>query len=326
MSGISLPPIFFAAFMVFLMLGAPVHAQATRTWVSGVGDDVNPCSRTAPCKTFAGAISKTAVNGEINCLDPGGFGTVTITKSITIDCNETFGSILNSGTNGINIPFNSFGAGDTRKTVRLRNLSFNGANTGVVGIKITGGAVIAAGVVLIENCLVDGNFGGSARGITDERTGGGELYITNTTVRNTGATGIVINPGAGTAAGQRIDATLHNVRVQNSNFGISIGSAARVMINSSVFSGNTQAGIEVETSFSPVEVNVDNSVTSNNGIGVQNLNGSVTLRLSNSDITFNATGISGATLSFTNNRISGNGSIGTPPAPIGTTSNPTGQQ
>lgn len=326
MSGISLPPIFFAAFMAFSMLAAPVHAQATRTWVSGVGDDVNPCSRTAPCKTFAGAISKTAVNGEINCLDPGGFGTVTITKSITIDCNETFGSILNSGTNGINIPFNSFGAGDTRKTVRLRNLSFNGANTGVVGIRITGGAVIAAGVVLIENCLVDGNFGGSARGITDERTGGGELYITNTTVRNTGATGIVINPGAGTAAGQRIDATLHNVRVQNSNFGISIGSAARVMINSSVFSGNTQAGIEVETSFSPVEVNVDNSVTSNNSIGVQNLNGSVTIRLSNSDIAFNATGISGATLSFTNNRISGNGSVGTPPAPIGATSNPTGQQ
>ena len=71
-----------------------VEAQATRTWVSGVGDDVNPCSRTAPCKTFAGAISKTATNGEINCLDPGGFGAVTITKSITIDCEDTQGSIL----------------------------------------------------------------------------------------------------------------------------------------------------------------------------------------------------------------------------------------
>ena len=49
---------------------APAHAQATRTWVSGVGDDLNPCSRTAPCKTFAGAISKTFINGEIDCLDP----------------------------------------------------------------------------------------------------------------------------------------------------------------------------------------------------------------------------------------------------------------
>src|ERR671937_459447 len=76
------------------------QAQATRTWVSGVGDDVNPCSRTAPCKTFAGAISKTAIAGEIDALDPGGFGAVTITKSITIDGSGTFASVLASGTNG----------------------------------------------------------------------------------------------------------------------------------------------------------------------------------------------------------------------------------
>src|SRR5579875_1175658 len=79
------------------------QAQATRTWVSGVGDDVNPCSRTAPCKTFAGAISKTAAGGEIDVLDPGGFGTVTITKAITIDGGGTMASILASGTNGINV-------------------------------------------------------------------------------------------------------------------------------------------------------------------------------------------------------------------------------
>src|SRR6266851_7414713 len=90
-----------ACFM--LALASATHAQATRTWVSGVGDDVNPCSRTAPCKTFAGAISKTAPGGEIDCLDPGGFGAVTITKSLTIDCSATFGSVLAAGTNGINV-------------------------------------------------------------------------------------------------------------------------------------------------------------------------------------------------------------------------------
>ena len=79
----------------------PASAQATRTWVSGVGDDVNPCSRTAPCKTFAGAISKTAPGGEINCLDPAGFGAVTITKSITIECTGTLGGILASSTTGV---------------------------------------------------------------------------------------------------------------------------------------------------------------------------------------------------------------------------------
>src|SRR6185503_4600434 len=90
-------------FGLSLVAGTAAHGQATRTWVSGVGDDVNPCSRTAPCKTFAGAISKTSAGDEINCLDPGGYGTVTITKSITIDCTGTFGSVLSSATNGINV-------------------------------------------------------------------------------------------------------------------------------------------------------------------------------------------------------------------------------
>src|SRR5881227_4250293 len=91
----------FVAVALCLLCSSLAQAQATRTWVSGVGDDLNPCSRTAPCKTFAGAISKTADKGEIDCLDPGGFGTVTITKNITIDgtTGAGFGSILASGTN-----------------------------------------------------------------------------------------------------------------------------------------------------------------------------------------------------------------------------------
>src|SRR5204863_7798227 len=101
-------------------------AQATRTWVSGVGDDANPCSRTAPCKTFAGAISKTAVNGTINALDPGGYGALTITKSITIDGTGTYASILAAGVNGINISAASI-------TVKLRGISIDGADTGLIG-------------------------------------------------------------------------------------------------------------------------------------------------------------------------------------------------
>src|SRR6266566_2251021 len=107
------------------------QAQATRTWVSGVGDDVNPCSRTAPCKTFAGAISKTAAGGIINCLDPGGFGAVTIGKSLTIDCSATFAGVLAAGTNGINI-----NAAST-DIVRLRGLSIEGVGTGLIGVSFT---------------------------------------------------------------------------------------------------------------------------------------------------------------------------------------------
>src|SRR5438067_9811507 len=116
-----------------MLAAAPAHAQATRTWVSGVGDDVNPCSRTAPCKTFAGAISKTADKGEINCLDPGGFGAVTTTKSITIDCAGTFGSILAAGTNGVHVNDSATATPNTTKVI-LRNLSINGATTCLIGV------------------------------------------------------------------------------------------------------------------------------------------------------------------------------------------------
>jgi hypothetical protein len=126
-----------------------VNAQATRTWVSGVGDDVNPCSRTAPCKTFAGAISKTATNGEISCLDPGGFGAVTITKSITIDCVGTLGSILASGTNGVVI--NITAVADIKKAVRLRGLTIDGAATGLNGIRF-----LAGNSLNVENVVIDG--------------------------------------------------------------------------------------------------------------------------------------------------------------------------
>ena len=123
--------ILVASVCAFGVLGlAPsAFAEATRTWVSGVGDDANPCSRTAPCKTWAGAISKTASGGEIDALDPGGFGTVTITKSITINGRGTHASILSAGTVGINISDASTAAPGTIK-VKLRNISINGAGTG----------------------------------------------------------------------------------------------------------------------------------------------------------------------------------------------------
>src|SRR5216684_5403413 len=126
---------------VILVLGVSVvaNAQATRTWVSGVGDDVNPCSRTAPCKTFAGAISKTASPGIINCLDPGGFGAVTITKSITIDCTATLGSTLSSGTQGIIV-----NAQPTDKIV-LRGIDINGAGVtlGTNGVNVIQAASVS---------------------------------------------------------------------------------------------------------------------------------------------------------------------------------------
>ncbi|MGB8647163.1 MAG: hypothetical protein WCF84_18140, partial [Anaerolineae bacterium] len=136
-----------AALTVFVLLfvtSSVANAQATRTWVSGVGDDANPCSRTAPCKTFAGAISKTAAGGEINALDPGGFGAVTITKAITIEGGPgNIAGVLVSGTNGIVIQ-----AGATDAVI-LRHLNVDGLNTGLNGIRFLSG-----GSLTVENVHV----------------------------------------------------------------------------------------------------------------------------------------------------------------------------
>ena len=158
-----------------------VQAQATRTWVSGVGDDANPCSRTAPCKTFAGAISKTARGGEINVLDAGGFGAVTITKSITIDGTGPMSSILGSGTNGIII--NITDAADVAKSVRIRGLSLNGAGTGLTGIK-----VISANRIFVEDTMIDG----FTDGISINATVPVQMFIKDATIRNNSGNGISV--------------------------------------------------------------------------------------------------------------------------------------
>jgi hypothetical protein len=303
--------------LISLLSPTPAHAQATRTWVSGTGSDANPCSRTLPCRTFAAAIGQTMVGGEINCIDSGGFGPLTISKSITIDCHDVFASIINAGANGINIAFDNFAATDTRKTVRLRNLNINGIASGLIGINILGGTNAANSMVFIEDCLVDGMSAGPMRGISDTRSGGG-LSIANTTVRNIGGIAIGIAPAGG---GPPIDATFHHVRAQHADIGIRVGRPARVLINHSVLSGNTTAGIEVDAG---IEVNISNSTISNNGIGVRSGGGPI--RLSNNEISFNRVGIGGPTTSFGNNRISGNVAPGTAPTAAGAISNDLGQQ
>jgi hypothetical protein len=281
----------FAGLLVPLFASAPAHAQATRTWVSGVGDDVNPCSRTAPCKTFAGAISKTAAGGEINCLDPGGFGGVTITKSMTLNCHEVFGSILVAGSPGITI--NALAS----DKVILRNLQIQGVNSGTIGIRI-----LAAGVVSIEDCVVT-QF--TQQGISDARTGNGnKLFIRNSIISHNASTGIGI--GAGTVSNTEIE----NTSSVNNLFGVAAATGNNVTIKRSVLSGNG-TGVEADNG---AQITVDDSAISGNGTGVQ-ASGS-NIRLSNSDINFNTVnGMTGSPVSYGNNRLLGNaGSTATTPA------------
>lgn len=155
-----------------LVFASHAHAQASRTWVSGVGDDANPCSRTAPCKTFAGAISKTLTGGEIDTLDGSGFGGVTVTKSITIASDGAgIGGVLVGGTSGItvNAPAGS--------TIYLRKLVIEGL--GLTGNSIAGVNVIS-GDVHIDDCVIHGFTGSPGAGVYSQASTASRIFITNT--------------------------------------------------------------------------------------------------------------------------------------------------
>lgn len=281
-------------FLPFLT-SAPAHAQASRTWVSGVGDDVNPCSRTAPCKTFAGAISKTAAFGEINCLDPAGYGAVTITKSITLNCSSTIGSVLVAGSNGIII-----NAAATDK-VTLRNIQLQGL-AGTASPGLNGVRILSAASVSIENCVIT-QF--SQAGISDVRTAGNtQLFVRNTVISNNNGTGI----GLGATGPNKI--IIDGTEVVGNLFGIGTGPGNSAMVTRSVFSGNT-TGVEADVGGA---VNVDNSSITGNGTGVQSTSN---IRLSNSDVSFNTTGFNGVAITYGNNRMLGNTGLGTSPSAAG---------
>lgn len=206
---------------IFFIAVLTANSQATRTWVSGVGDDVNPCSRTAPCKTFAGAISKTATNGEINCLDAGGYGAVTIIKSITIDCTGTFGSILASQTNGVIINFTN--STDARKAVRLRGLQISGNANGLNAVK-----VVAANTVSIENVAIDG-FTGS--GVSVEAPA--QVSVINSTIRST-ASAVNVFPANGSA-----DVLVAACRLTFNTTAVTVAANSTVRISGNIISQNT---------------------------------------------------------------------------------------
>lgn len=296
-----------AAVLVFALLGATgtslSHAQATRTWVSGVGDDVNPCSRTAPCKTFAGAISKTAAGGEISVLDPGGFGAVTITKSMTIDGGgggSGFGSILNAGGTGVLI---NAGASDV---VTLRNLSINGAGSlpGVAGIRI-----LQAKKVYVERVQIFGNGGAdpSGRGISDTRTGGGQLFISDSIIRNNSQTGIVITPASGSTT---IDVSIRNTQIKSNGIhGITATSGAHVNISNSEIAGHSNLGLYLDEVMGDTQVSVTDTIITDNVTGIHIGAGSPTLILSGVVVTDNNTGMvrgTGPVFTFNNNKFTGN--------------------
>jgi hypothetical protein len=296
-----------------LFYGTAANAQATRTWVSGVGDDVNPCSRTAPCKTFAGAISKTAAGGEINCLDPGGFGAVSINKSLTINCIYTEGGML-AGGNGISIN-DTLGPTPGQSVIFLRGLDIFGVNPPSNGVRI-----VQAAVVHIEDSTIRRFNASNSVGVSFvPNNANARLFITNTTIAENGSAGtgggIDVRPAS---VGSSASVVLNNVRViNNANNGIradSTNGAINIVMEDSNVSGNVQ-GISVQGTTNNLRMMInDSTFAHNSGFGIIANGGTAVLRVGDSTITGNTTGVqaSGGALinSYGDNRLESNPTAG----------------
>ena len=295
-----------------LTVPSVANAQATRTWVSGVGDDVNPCSRTAPCKTFAGAISKTAAGGEINCLDPAGYGAVTITKSMTIDCHFTEGGVLASG-NGIVV-----NAAST-DVIILRGLDIFGVNPPTHGVRI-----LVAKAVHIEDCTIRQFNASGSFGVSFQPSGATTLFVNNSYIVNNGSAGtgggINVQPTGSTGSAKVV---LVNTQVKGNNgTGLSIDSSTsttagvQTVIDGSQFSGNNvgissnAAGV-VATTFL-----TGSTVAQNTGAGLTVTGNASSMVVSNTTVTGNGTGLaeSGGSIIYTygDNRVEANPNFSAP--------------
>ena len=289
------------AIATFLLAIASVtQAQATRTWVSGVGDDANPCSRTAPCKTWAGAISKTADCGEIDALDPGGFGAVTITKSITLDGTGTMASILASGTTGIIVN----AAAD--KVITIRGLSINGACTGIRGINWIQGKTLN-----VEDSVI---FRFTNEGILVNDSDGMTLNVRNTVIRDNVGDGIQMQAGANVAK-----ANIINSQFSGNSNGLHARTRSQMVVQDSSISGNSANGVFADAATAATQAFIkvwQSSISNNGGNGVQSGNagnsGGSFVQIAQNQISHNSLrGVliaSGGTVTtFVNNAITDNG-------------------
>ncbi|MEK6282000.1 MAG: hypothetical protein AABN95_16720 [Acidobacteriota bacterium] len=274
-----------------LAFAAVANAQATRTWVSGVGDDVNPCSRTAPCKTFAGAISKTATGGEISVLDPGGYGTLTVTKAITVDggTGAGWGSVLSSGLSGftINITTNL-----TSDKVILRNLSINGNNSvgGFHGIRFLDGAEL-----VVENVDIF-NFTGSGIFISQAQTS--KTAIDNVRIDNT-ANGVTATTTIGDCVVMANNLKVHKFTTN----GVTATANVRMSLRDSVIAHGTTG---LSTTGANSVINADSIYVTGCGTGVSGAGAGSSINVSDSVIAQNTNGVTGVVNSFQGNSLIAN--------------------
>jgi len=296
-----------------LLAGGTAQATISHTWVSSTGNDANACTRSAPCATFAGALSKTSAGGEIDVVDAGDYGPVTISQAVSIEAVGVLATIQVTSGNAITI---SAGANDT---VVLRGLTLDGQGTASDGIRFSTG-----GALYIE----DSRIHRFTTGIDFLPTTDSRLFVTDTIVRNNGSgstgCGVFIQASGGQGFAT---ASIDGLRTENNVCGVKIMDAANVTIRNSVAANNGFSGFSAVKSGNVPKVTIESSLTAHNGTnGVVSADLNplspvpVEIRLSNVTVVDNQTGLAtsgpGAIISFGDNKVNNNGTNGSPTSTI----------
>jgi len=286
---------------ILLTLAAVLFCSASisattiaHTWVSGSGNDSNPCTFASPCATFANALAKTTAGGIITAKDAGDFGAVTIAQSVTID-GANLGSITLTSGFGINITASA--------NVTVQNLTINGLgsvdngiivasggtvivdNCRIMNISITGIFFEGAGNLTVENSRIESFWGGSTWGIEIEGSAAVNVVVKNTVIDASPVSasnyGIIVEGGAGP-----VTASLQNVTIMGAGNAAVLTETGITQITGSVL---TQSGFGVAATVGST-ISVASSMITANTTGVCSDIGSK-IRLDNNDIYDNATAI-----------------------------------
>jgi hypothetical protein len=299
----------FAVFVAVLLPQLNVtsaRAQAIVSWVSSTGSDNNTqnfCDASNPCLTFGAALSVLALggepsSGEVHCLGPYGLSNgdaaINITFSVTIDCHDGLGAIVQNG--------GTFTINGTNIIVTLRGLTLNGLAGNPDGLTqaLNGIVIQSAAIVNIEDCLIE-KFTGS--GISVTTSANTVLNVRNTTIRNV-ANGVSLMPSGGAVNGS-IDHAMIGV-TSSDGITTNTGSVFFTVTNSLIVNAK---GVGVSAGGAGTVLGVASSSVSNNNTAFATAGG--VIRISRNEIYDNNTNfsISGGTIATAgNNDVAVNGS------------------
>lgn len=289
-----------ATFMLILAWTAVAQALPLQTYVSSTGNDANDCTQSTPCRTFSGAVPKTAVKGVITALDSSDYGFLTIDKALTIQAAPGVSAIIEGGRNTDAVTVNA----TATSVVALRNLQIISRSLAAT----KGIAINTVGTLHVENCLIAG-FGDAGifgPNVCNE-SGCAQLYVTDTILRDN---------IAGMKIGS-VKAAIEHCRIEHNHTGVLVQAQGDAIIRDSVLVGNSDVGLKAETFGS---AKLENCVVKDSATGILgdsiNVNGQIyssSIYVSTTMVITNGTGLNnngGQLISFGNNRIAANGTNG----------------